>query len=571
MRSCAQCKKNFVITPEDEAFYAKLSIPPPVLCPDCRRQRRFAFRNERALYSRACELCKKQTVSFYSPSYPGSVYCQPCWWSDNWDPSSYAKEYDPTAPFFDQLKDLFIAVPLPGIMNKNSENSDFTAHSYANKSGYMLISSGMSENCYYGLQIVDGQDIVDASFARECESGYELIDCEKMYNSNWCQQSSNCMDSQFLYDCHGCTSCFMSANLKNKSYVFRNKQLTKSEYEKMMSTVDAGNYSSVEMLKKEFLSMVCTQAIHRYSQQTQCEDSSGNYLLNCANAKECFDARNLENCKYIVVSPGPTKDSYDNNYCALGSELFCDVLSNVETAMNQQYCQYSWGSSNLQYCSYLMNSDSCFGSAGMKKTRFCILNKQYSEEEYTKLRARIIVDMKARGEYGQFFPPALSAFGYNETIANDEWPLSKEDAITQGFNWCDETAGKFGKPTKEWSDIPDDMAQTDASILREVLACIDCGKNFKVISQEFEFYKKMNVPLPRRCFNCRHMARMHMRNPRHLWTRQCMCDRPGHDHGSRAEASAKVGGQCTEKFETTYAPDRAEKVFCEKCYQREVV
>ncbi|MBI4253098.1 hypothetical protein HY623_02905 [Candidatus Uhrbacteria bacterium] len=575
---CGQCIKQFEIIEQDRAFYRRIKVPEPTFCPDCRRQRRFAFRNERALYSRACDLCKKITVNFYSPSYAGPVYCQPCWWSDNWDPFLYARKYDPSAPFFDQLKDLFRSVPQIAMMSKSGENSDFTAHCWENRNGYLLISSGGNEDCYYGLQIAESQNVVDSMFARGSELGYELVDCEKMYNSSWCQQSSNCMDSSFLYDCSGCTNCFMSANLKNKNYVFNNEQLNRGEYEKRMSAIYFGSYTKIEGLKQDFISMIHTVAIHKYSQQTRCENSTGNYLLNCVNANECFDARNLEDCKYIVISPGPTKDSYDSNYIALGSELFCDVLSNIEPAMNEQFCQYSWASSNLQYCSYVMNSDNCFGSQGLRKARFCILNTQYSQEEYEKLRARIIEDMSRRGEYGQFFPANLSAFGYNETIANDDFPLSKEEALGQGFNWCDETAGKFGKPTKEWSSVPDDIAHIDESIMREVLACSDCGKNFKIVKAELSFYKKMNVPLPRRCFDCRHMARMRMRNPRHLWHRQCMCDRAGHDHGSRAEVApelqqrrTKAGSQCPTMFETTYAPDRSEKVFCEACYQKEIV
>ncbi|MBI4599788.1 hypothetical protein HY732_02605 [Candidatus Uhrbacteria bacterium] len=563
-----KCSDNFVITSEDESFYAKLSVPSPVLCLDCRRQRRFAFRNERALYSRACDLCKKITVSFYSPSYSGPVYCQPCWWSDNWDPFTYGRTYDPSRPFFDQLKELFRAVPLPSLISVSSENSEFTVHSFNNKNCYLLISCGLNEDCFYGIQIVESRNVMDAAFARGSERGYELVDCEKMYHSRWCQKSSNCLDSSFLYDCHGCSDCFFSVNLRNKQYVFRNEQLSKDTYERAIAEVRFGRFDEVEMLKKEFTSYVQQSAIHKYATLTHCEDVTGNYLLNCTNARECFDARNLENCKYIVVSPGPTKDCYDMNYCALGSELFCDVLSNVESATNQQYCQYSWASSNLQYCSYVMNSNDCFGSQGLRKVKFCILNRQYSEDEYAALRAQIIKDMRQRGEYGQFFPSSLSPLGYNETSSYDEWALSKEDALAQGFNWCDETAGKFEKPTKEWGATPDDIAHVDESIMREVLACSDCGKNFKIIKAELAFYKKMNVPLPRRCFDCRHIARMHMRNPRTLWPRQCMCDlaqrrvgSPGHDHG----------GRCPLEFETTYSPDRPEKVFCEGCYQEEVV
>lgn len=185
--TCKKCSHNYEVTSDDREFYTKLSIPLPQLCPDCRRQRRFAFRNERALYSRACDLCKKQTVSFYPPSYFGTVYCQACWWSDGWDPFSLSRPYDPNRPLFDQLKELFRAAPLPAMMSRGGENSDFTAHCWENKNGYMLISSGGNEYCYYGLHVAESNNVVDSAFARGSERGYELVDCEKMYNSAWCQ------------------------------------------------------------------------------------------------------------------------------------------------------------------------------------------------------------------------------------------------------------------------------------------------------------------------------------------------------------------------------------------------
>ena len=43
--------------------------------------------------------------------------------------------------------------------------------------------------------------------------------------------------------------------------------------------------------------------------------------------------------------------------------------------------------------------------------------------------------MKKTGEWGEFFPSSLSPFGYNETVANDFFPLSKEEATKQGFKW----------------------------------------------------------------------------------------------------------------------------------------
>ena len=78
---------------------------------------------------------------------------------------------------------------------------------------------------------------------------------------------------------------------------------------------------------------------------------------------------------------------------------------------------------------------------------------------------------------------------------------------------------------------------------------INSGDLFK---DEFKFYKRMNLPLPRLCPNCRHYERLKQRNPLRLWHRKCM----------------KEG--CQNEFETSYAPDRPEIIYCERCYQQEV-
>ena len=81
----------------------------------------------------------------------------------------------------------------------------------------------------------------------------------------------------------------------------------------------------------------------------------------------------------------------------------------------------------------------------------------------------------------------------------------------------------------------------------------NCTEAFRIIPQELAFYRRMNLPLPRLCPNCRHYQRLKQRNPLKLWKRQCQA--PG----------------CANTFETSYAPDRPEIVYCEACYLKEVV
>ena len=115
MKICRQCSTDFPITDRDIEFYSKVSptflgkkyhIPSPTLCPDCREQRRLAFRNERKLYRRKCDATGNDIISIYSPESKFTIYSQEYWWGDAWDPIEYGKEFDLTRSAIDQFREL---------------------------------------------------------------------------------------------------------------------------------------------------------------------------------------------------------------------------------------------------------------------------------------------------------------------------------------------------------------------------------------------------------------------------------------------------------------------------------
>jgi hypothetical protein len=177
------------------------------------------------------------------------------------------------------------------------------------------------------------------------------------------------------------------------------------------------------------------------------------------------------------------------------------------------------------------------------------------------------VDKKGRVyKYGEFFPLELSPFGYNETTAQEYFPLNEKQTIENGYNWTKPKERNYGI-TKNGDDVPDRVIEVSDSIVHEVIGCEhkgeceeDCTAAFKILPEDLKFYRRMNLPLPRMCPNCRRYQRMKKRNPLKLWCRQCMCDKK-HSHHQE---------NCDIEFETTYSPDRPEIVYCEKCYQQEV-
>ena len=180
--------------------------------------------------------------------------------------------------------------------------------------------------------------------------------------------------------------------------------------------------------------------------------------------------------------------------------------------------------------------------------------------------------MKEDNEWGQFFPSRYSPFGYNETLAEIYFPLEKEDAKQGGFKWQENLQFTAQKETLKSSEIPDSIQDISDNILDEVLSCLSCHRNYRIIPQELTFYREMRIPIPRQCFYCRNRARFAFRNPYKLWHRKCTCGGEKSENGIYQNQTSHFHGSshCPNEFETSYAPDRPEIVYCEQCYQTEV-
>ena len=129
-------------------------------------------------------------------------------------------------------------------------------------------------------------------------------------------------------------------------------------------------------------------------------------------------------------------------------------------------------------------------------------------------------------------------------------------------------------------NLPDSIQNVSDDIVKEIIECDKCKRSFKVIKQELELLKKFGLPLPRECPNCRYQERFSRVNLPKFLHRKCQCA-GGKSDPSNSSGQAIVyqntiehfhaGEHCPNEFETSYSPDRPEIVYCEKCYQSEVV
>jgi hypothetical protein len=577
---CQNCKNNFVIEPEDFNFYEKIKVPPPTFCPECRNIRRLCWRNEMSLYKRKCDAPghNEIMISFYPPDEKLTVYDSKFWWGDDWDALSYGKEYDFSKSFFKQWRELYNHIPLQCLSNTNATNSDYCNVAEDSKNSYMSSGSWKIEQTFYSNRIFFIKDSSDLYIVQNSELCYDDVICSDCYRVSYSFNCRSCVDSYFLYDCTGCTDCFGCSNLRNQSYCIWNKKLSKEEYFNRLKEYNLKDYEVIQKLKEEF-KQLCLKSIHRFSTQVKTVNSTGENIVGAKNCKVCFDASGqLEDCKYIHWTKMNLKDTYDSGPGIGMGELMYEVFDTGIGNFRNLFTSVVYSSNDIEYCFFCHGCSDLFGCIGLRNKKYCILNKQCTKEEYEILVPKIkeqmskvpYVDKKGNiYKYGEFFPSELSPFCYNETQAQDYYPKTKEKAIEMGYRWRDRKANEY-ETTIKAKNLPENLDDVGDNITNEVIGCPNeenhrgyCRGAYKITEDELNLYRHLGVPLPRLCFFCRHENRLKMRNPMKLWHRTCMCKNETHSHTG--------GGDCMNEFETSYAPERPEIIYCERCYQQEVI
>ena len=565
-KNCQNCQKDFIIEPDDFLFYEKIKVPPPTFCPECRMIRRMMWRNVRSLNKRECGLCNKSLISMYSDE-EAPVYCTKCFYSDKWDQFAIGIDYDFSRNFFDQFSGLLSKAPrFFNYISGNLINSDFTNYSIDNKNVYLSYSAVGNEDVMYSEMIDKSKNTFDCYAVQKLDNSSYSVDCDNNYNTHYAVKSRNCMDSYFIYDCINCQNCFMSYNLRNKKYFYKNQQLSREEYKKVISELGLDTYNNISLLNNSFEDIIKNKVIHRFAQTYNSLNIIGDNIVNSHNVKNSFNVQDSENIKYSNRVLMHTKDSMDLQGLASGELIYESVAASWST-YKDYFCYSTLESKECEYSFVLKNCSNCFGCVGLKGASYCIFNKQYKKDEYfemvEKIKKQMIdmpyIDKKGRVyRYGEFFPYEMSPFGYNETNAVDYFPINKAEAVTKGYNWREREKRNYNI-TIHSNELPDSIKEVDENIFNEIIGCpndgnekYQCTTAYRIMPEELQFYKQKGLSLPRYCPNCRHYQRLKFINPMRLWHRQCMNE------------------GCTNEFETSYAPEKPEIVYCEKCYQKEV-
>mgnify|MGYP001568335787 FL=1 len=412
------CSLTLEITDIDNEFFKKFDVPAPSLCVQCRHKRLLSFRNEKNLYKRKCDFSGKNIISIYSPDKPYKVYSQEVWWSDKWNALDYGRDYDFTRPFFEQFGDLLKKVPRLAIINRNSENSLYTNICEQNKNCYLLIESSNNEDSLYSYWIQKCADCTDLCFCNECTECYECFSCDNCYETMYSINCQNCADSWFLKNCIGCKNCFGCINLTQKQYYILNKPYSAEEYKVKIKKLLSDSLKNTEKTLETFQKF-CTKFPNKYAEIINSQNCTGNYIKDSRDCINCYHANEAEHCKDSVHVWRNSKYVYCSDTVGMNSELAYECMNTAINSYNNRFCNRCWTVANSTYCNECDNSKDLFGCIGLNHKQYCILNKQYTREEYEELVPRIIRHMIKTGQWGEFFPSGLSPFDYEETAAQD--------------------------------------------------------------------------------------------------------------------------------------------------------
>jgi len=533
---------EFPIFQSDLDFYDKISpvfdwkkyqIPTPKLCPEERQRRRLMFRNERKLYRKKCDATGENIISMYSPDKEYKIYNQKYRWSDKWDAMIYWFNFNFNKSFNKQLNKLILNVPRFSMLNIESENSEYTNHVYKAKDSYMCFSSVEPIACINTRWAIQSNKCNDCSFIEQSEECYQTIKCKNCFNLQFSTNCEWCSNSKYLYDCQNCSFCFNCSNIKNKTYYINNIKHTKDEYNDLISKAQVHKIKDIKT-----------------NIQINSEWSYGNNITNCKNCMFVSDLSDSENVKY-TFDDAFQKNTYD-----------CYWWSRCENVIESMSCWnwYKswficyWNEAKFSYfCNKCYNINNCFACVWLRNKQYCIFNKQYTKEEYNKLVPQIIEKMIEEWSRWEFFDPSLSPFGYNETVAQEYFPLTREEALARWYKRQDNNYDPVvpdGIKTLKWDEIPSDINQVTDDILKQILICEVSWRPFRIIKQELEFYRKHNLSLPRKHPDVRHQERLRQRPPRELHLRSC--------------------DQCDKQMISVYDKKFRWKILCEECYQKEI-
>ncbi|HBB02165.1 MAG: hypothetical protein US89_C0002G0009 [Candidatus Peregrinibacteria bacterium GW2011_GWF2_38_29] len=290
--------------------------------------------------------------------------------------------------FLSDYKKLLFSTPKQALTQWNCENSDYNVWANHSKNSYMTRGSGWMKDCFYLYWVYHALDVSDCAYCERIELCYECVDCNRCYNCDFCQDCKDSNDLVYSYDCTGCKNCLGCIGLVKKEFCVFNEQKTKEEYEAILKNKNSTQIvSAFEDLKSK---------IPHRDFILKSENCVGNHIENSQNCFYCFDTVRSRDGIYNFNG----YENIDSVDCSFAKEELSYERVGGGWNFNCDYGLFLMNCVDCKFCFQLQDCKNCFGCDALHHKRFCILNKEYSEEEYFKKTAEIWAELKNSIEAG---------------------------------------------------------------------------------------------------------------------------------------------------------------------------
>lgn len=557
---CSRTWKEFPIFSSEQKLlesYAPIinwtayHLSSPDQSPEARNIHRMLFRNDRVFYKWKSDHSWKWVISLYPPWSKATVYETNERYKDFRDPKLFALDRVPWESIKSKILQVTHAVPRMNVDWLGSTNSDFCNYCWYCKDCYMDIAWENNQSCYFCLFTKYAEYCVDCSFAYNSQRCYECISIYDTNKSIYSEYLENCFECSFSFDLKNCSNCLFCWNLRNQSYCILNKQVSKEEYIKTYNSIINWSWKSFTWAKDQF-EWLRTHFVVPWLTRSQTEYAYGNNLKNIKNWIFCFNAKECEDSSYLY-DVLDAKNCLDLNYSLYHPESSYQLMSTLD--LKQSICNVATHHSHhVYYCQLCNNSQHLFWCVWLNNKEYCIFNKQYTKKTYFDTLEKILQQRIAIWKRGTFFDTSLCLHPYNDTVAQEYFPIK---SLT--IKWTDTCIDKnwYGNVTIQdrslllsdatldlwWSkkidilrrnkkedprvpennstisidQLPDTIHDVETSDLSsKIIVHSKKKKPFRLIWAEIEFYKKMNLPLPRFHPDTRHNKRSERRPQRSL-------------------------------------------------------
>lgn len=391
--------------------------------------------------------------------------------------------YDPNQDFFIQFASLFLQTPKPHLHHFSGlENALYTNYTSNTSNAYLSFNTtGDCSKVYYSLSTkINSHEVYNSVMTRiHCTAVYQSVCVVKSHEVFYSSHIEDCTDIRNCENMIGCQHCIACNDLTNQLYCINNQVVSHEEYEK---------YKTYHIDKLKSGNDIIIPSVRNVKH-------SNEFTLLSSDYQNSFCNYNVHEGRNIVFSghEDGLLGAYDTvfgsggkNYAAVcginwdSENIFCSV--GLRKCFDVYYSYY------CEYCSF------CLGCVGLKNKSYCILNKQYTQDEWYAKVDEIFWNMQKDWTLWSFFPMTLNPFGYDDTLA---WIMDAEHVLEsddENIIW-DISLGE----DEVFSATLIDIWMSDyPKFTNKVIVDSETGKKYKILPQEAAFLQKYRLPLPTR-------------------------------------------------------------------------